>query len=134
MIDIDNFKNVNDEFGHQIGDNILKRVAKILVDVARRPEDTVCRYGGEEFVVILANTPEHGAYDVAEDIRDRIEKENIPAASNSLYDFLSVSIGGCTVVPDIGILAKGIILSADNALYSAKMKGKNCVFFSDEKV
>jgi len=134
IIDIDNFKNVNDEFGHQVGDNILKKVAKILVDVARRPEDTVCRYGGEEFVVILANTPVHGASDVAEEIRARIEKENIPAATNLFYEFLSVSIGGCTLLPSLGTSAKEIILAADNALYSAKMKGKNCVVFSDEEV
>jgi len=134
IIDIDNFKNLNDEFGHQVGDDILKKVAKILADVARRPEDTVCRYGGEEFVVILANTSVHGASGVAENIRSRVENESIPAATNSLYDFLSVSIGGYTVVPDIDISAKKIILAADNALYSAKVKGKNCVVFSEEKV
>jgi len=127
MLDIDFFKLYNDSYGHQGGDECLKRVAKSLEDSARRESDLVARYGGEEFAVILPETAAKGAYEVAEAMRANIELENIPHASSKVSDHVTISVGVATWVPERGSTPEEIISVADQALYKAKESGRNQV-------
>ena len=118
LLDIDDFKRVNDTFGHEVGDRVLCHVAGVLRKTARGT-DLVCRYGGEEFAVLLPRTPEHGALMIAERFRMAIE-----AKWSGCPVTVSVGIGHrCDGVED----AAGVIRSADEALYQAKAAGKNRV-------
>ncbi|MFC3095232.1 diguanylate cyclase [Alteromonas sediminis] len=127
IVDIDYFKHFNDEFGHQQGDKALIKVAEILGTICKRPEDTVCRYGGEEFAIVLANTPQAGAQQVAESLRSHVERANIESSAISPYPFLTISIGVFTLVPDENSSVEFIIGRADKALFSAKKLGRNQV-------
>lgn len=125
FIDIDYFKNYNDLYGHQEGDKVLKKVGSILKDNIR-VGDTVARYGGEEFAIILPNTDEAIASDVAEDIRKRIEREYFYGQQNQPNGNLTVSIG-ISIYPDKAKDEFELIKSADDALYKAKFFNKNRV-------
>lgn len=125
FIDIDYFKNYNDLYGHQEGDKVLKKVGSILKD-SIRIGDTVARYGGEEFAVILPNTDEVIASDVAENIRQCIEKEYFYGQQNQPNGNLTVSIG-ISIYPDKAKDEFELIKSADDALYKAKFFNKNRV-------
>jgi diguanylate cyclase (GGDEF)-like protein len=119
MIDLDDFKNVNDRYGHQKGDEVLSTVGKIILDSVRKM-DIACRYGGEELTVIMPDTNQSSAYIIAERIRDKISK----------HDF-----NGFKITASIGISiykeSKGemtdLVYLADKALYIAKKNGKNRV-------
>jgi diguanylate cyclase (GGDEF)-like protein len=113
MLDIDNFKNYNDTKGHQAGDELLKGAAKILKSSVRSV-DMVCRYGGEEFIIILPQTDKSAAQIIAERVRVQI----------GLYLPTTVSIGVSTF-PDDSRETEQLIKKADNALYQAKQTGKN---------
>lgn len=123
MIDIDHFKQVNDRYGHQIGDEVLADVARI-VRSSLRNTDTVCRYGGEEIVVILPETNGPAAFKVAENCRKRIEAET----ASSKYPAVTVSIGLASLIDDEG--PESLVAAADGALYAAKEGGRNRVVFS----
>ena len=125
-------KEFNDEFGHQSGDHCLQEVAQVLSDVTNRPEDIVCLYGGEEFAVIMANTPKKGAVTVANRLRQKLEDKNITTASGLEYSYLSVSVGVHSTTPTATSSAVSIIKAADDALYKAKNEGRNCVVCNDE--
>jgi diguanylate cyclase (GGDEF)-like protein len=113
MLDIDNFKNYNDEQGHPAGDVLLKGIAKVFKSTVRAV-DSVCRYGGEEFIIILSQTDKKGAQIIAERIRVQV----------SLYLPTTVSIGIATL-PDDAQEIEQLIEKADSALYQAKKSGKN---------
>jgi len=115
LIDIDHFKNVNDEHGHLYGDQMLQAVARVLDDTAR-DTDIVARYGGEEFVVVMPHTLLEGASLFAERIREEIE--------NAVG--LTVS-GGVAQALD-GDNPQSLLARADEALYAAKAGGRNCIF------
>ncbi|MBV8149582.1 MAG: GGDEF domain-containing protein [Candidatus Eremiobacteraeota bacterium] len=123
MIDIDHFKRVNDMHGHLTGDRVLVAFAETLKSVLR-PVDVVCRYGGEEFCVLLPETDTASAIAVAERIRERAEQKTIDAPAGPLQ--YTVSIGITDVTLDLVDLAQLIGL-ADEALYEAKARGRNCV-------
>ncbi len=125
MIDIDNFKQVNDTHGHQVGDEVLRGVAESIVTVTRQT-DMLFRYGGEEFLVILSKTNAEGARVIAERVRYFIEKNNIISDQDSA---VTVSIGSSTLAS--GEHPDQLIGRADQALYEAKTRGKNCVVCSD---
>jgi diguanylate cyclase (GGDEF)-like protein len=127
MIDLDNFKLYNDNYGHIAGDSCLKKVSKVLKNTVRRPEDLVGRYGGEEFCVILPNTDLNGATFVAERIRSEVENLNIPHTRNTPSSIVTLSLGVASSIP--GKKAKSSLLlgDADKALYKAKTEGKNQV-------
>jgi diguanylate cyclase (GGDEF)-like protein len=127
MIDIDNFKLYNDNYGHIAGDSCLKKVAKVLKNSVRRPEDLVGRYGGEEFCVILPNTDLTGATFVAERIRSEVEERNIPHAKSTIGNVVTLSVGVSSRVPGSKSTATQLLSDADKALYKAKEAGKNQV-------
>ena len=127
MIDVDLFKMYNDHFGHQAGDECLKKVANRLSSVLKRPEDVICRYGGEEFAVVMGNTEYQGAYSVAESMRQAVEAAEMPSSPRSPYPFVTVSIGVCSRVPEDGITQSSLIREADHFLYAAKNQGRNLV-------
>lgn len=133
MIDIDFFKLYNDSYGHQGGDECLKRVAKALEGAARRETDVVARYGGEEFGVILPETGSKGAFDVAESLRETVEALNIAHASSKVCDHVTISVGVATWLPEKGSLPEHLLAAADEALYQSKEDGRNRVTSSGVK-
>lgn len=124
MLDIDHFKDINDRYGHQTGDDVLITVAD-LVRLTVRPVDVVARYGGEELAVILPETDGGGARLVAERIRGTIE-ESLTTTSQGETIQVTVSIGLATFPRDSATGA-GLVHAADQALYAAKMDGRNIV-------
>lgn len=129
MLDIDNFKSLNDTFGHIEGDKVLKDIAKIM-RLQVRDTDTVARYGGEEFVVILIDTPKGGAKISAERIREAIEKNRFILAGRRVI--VTASLGLATY-PDDSQTKQELIKIADTALYKAKSAGKNKVCWQEDE-
>jgi diguanylate cyclase (GGDEF)-like protein len=127
MLDIDFFKPYNDTFGHQQGDECLRRVSSVISAHASRPADIAARYGGEEFVVLLADTPEDGAESVAEKVRAAVEELAIPHPGSAAAEIVTVSLGVATRRPGPGREADELITAADRALYRAKREGRNRV-------
>ncbi len=127
MCDIDFFKNFNDAYGHQAGDDCLKRVAGLIRDIFRRPGDIVARYGGEEFAVVMAGTEARGAVSLANAVRVAVEAMGIPHAGSSIASVVTLSIGAAAVVPSAEKSPEELIAAADNALYRAKSEGRNRV-------
>jgi len=123
--DIDFFKNYNDTYGHQAGDDCLRQVAQALQGMTKRPGDLVARYGGEEFAIILPNTPIAGAVQLAEAICDLIRQLQLVHAGSSICPFVTLSLGVSTVIPTHGLLEDDLIAAADRALYQAKLEGRD---------
>jgi len=126
MTDLDKFKKFNDLYGHQQGDVVLQVVAKVLPQSLRRPGDFVARWGGEEFAVLLPNTPLCGALESAERIRSEVEKADIPCADGSTLK-ITISIGVSSQMPTRDSSIVHLLSSADKALYDAKQAGRNSV-------
>ncbi len=123
MMDIDNFKNINDTYGHRIGDIVLKEIAAMIRRGVRKT-DIVARYGGEEFAVVLPHTLLKGAVDEAERIRELIESH---AYAGLVNNRITMSFGVASY-PQKGAMNSGDLVNhADDALYRAKWSGKNCV-------
>jgi len=127
MIDVDHFKNFNDHYGHQAGDDCLKKVAEAMNTTVQRASDLAARYGGEEFVIILANTDNAGAVKVAGTVLQAIRNLNVEHGFSSVANVVTVSIGSATIVPDHSSNPEALIGSADQALYQAKESGRNRV-------
>lgn len=128
LTDIDHFKAYNDNYGHQGGDEILRKVAHALERAINRPGDMVARYGGEEFVVVLPDTDLEGAEQVAEALRRAVEELDIPHAHSTAADHVTISLGASCIVPREGGLPKTLIETADEGLYEAKHNGRNRVY------
>jgi len=126
LIDVDNFKNLNDTYGHQQGDVVLKTMAAIFPRAFKRPGDFAARWGGEEFVVLLPNTPKEGAIEIAEKIRSDIENTEI-IFKNGAKVKITVSIGVNSLIPTHDDSVDAFISNADDMLYAAKNAGKNKV-------
>ncbi len=133
MLDLDHFKDVNDSFGHMLGDLVLERVGGILRH-AVRDADTACRFGGEELAVILPETAREGGYAVAERIRRRVEQafQGRPVEGRSISMTISA---GLATFPDDGLHPDELLARADEALYGAKRSGRNrvCVHFREKR-
>ncbi|MDR2187431.1 MAG: diguanylate cyclase [Azonexus sp.] len=126
MCDVDHFKKFNDTYGHQAGDECLRRVAGAIATSLERGSDVAARYGGEEFVVLLPETPLGGALIVAEKIRRAVQTLNIPHSASS-HSRVTLSIGLAATVPERDNAANSLIAAADQALYEAKNTGRNRV-------
>jgi|GEM_PF-2242366 len=125
MLDIDFFKKVNDNYGHLMGDKVLVSIANKAMSLLRRPNDYVCRYGGEEFAVLLSSTDHKGAMKVAELIRSKLEKHAV--SSDGIQINVTVSIGVSTIIIDDNTPKDHLFKLADKALYHAKEHGRNRV-------
>lgn len=127
MLDIDYFKMFNDTYGHLAGDDCLKKVAAVLKTKIERTTDFASRYGGEEFVVVLPVTDEHGAMIVAEKIRSGVEALKIKHEGSLAGGFVTVSAGVASGIPKREGTATILVDAADRALYQAKVEGRNRV-------
>ncbi|GGA85835.1 hypothetical protein GCM10011369_29830 [Neiella marina] len=125
LIDIDYFKRVNDNMGHSTGDKYLKSVAGALKETIRRAEDIVARLGGEEFVVLLGNTIESEALQMADRIHQQIEKLELPNEYSDVANYVTVSIGLYSAIPSPDSTIETSLELADKALYEAKAAGRN---------
>jgi diguanylate cyclase (GGDEF)-like protein len=127
LVDIDCFKDYNDRYGHQAGDECLRAVAVSLSQCARRPLDFVARYGGEEFAVVLYEASREYVAEVLTRIQRSIAELNIPHEASRVASRLTVSIGAAFILPGANRTHEGLIQLADEALYSAKEQGRNRV-------
>ena len=128
MFDLDHFKDVNDRHGHLCGDAVLSEVGKRMKEVLRG-SDLKCRYGGEEFLVLLPETPLHGARRVAETLRKEIADRPVPWSGEALT--ITASFGLAQALPG-EVNVQAVIARADQALYRAKDDGRNCVRIAAE--
>lgn len=129
MIDIDHFKTVNDTYGHAAGDNILKKIAEVLYESTRN-SDYVFRYGGEEFMIVLIETPKVAAHTIIERLRKKIQDHTIYLQNGeSVTMTISAGIAAYSGHPDYECLIK----AADDALYQAKTNGRNRIEFASEE-
>lgn len=126
LLDVDLFKSYNDTYGHLRGDSCLKKIAEAAASVVSRPGDLVARFGGEEFAIVLPNTPNAGAMEVAQRVRTAVCNLRIAHSGNAL-GYLTLSVGCATVVPAHGQLLVALLQRADDALYQAKRNGRNHV-------
>lgn len=126
MMDLDDFKKYNDRFGHIAGDIVLRNVAEILIRNFKRPGNIICRYGGEEFAVMLPDCSQQEAYALAENFRREVEAAEITLRRERTK--ITISIGGACF-PSQAQMKDELIHKADQALYAAKKKGKNQVCF-----
>ncbi|MBI1892364.1 MAG: diguanylate cyclase [Burkholderiales bacterium] len=130
MIDVDFFKNYNDNYGHRRGDEVLTQVASALAEIVNRSGDLLARYGGEEFAAILPSTDEEGAISIAEAMRARVESLGLPH-THSGAGHITISLGITTLTPDGASDMATLLDTADRALYKAKNSGRNCVVAYD---
>jgi diguanylate cyclase (GGDEF)-like protein len=133
LVDIDHFKVFNDLYGHQAGDDCLRKVAQCVARGAKRPLDLAARYGGEEFVLAFLGPPDDYVRNVAEQIRRDVAALAIPHAGSVAAKCVTVSVGLAVAMPATERSVAGIIQLADEALYKAKREGRNTVAASDDE-
>lgn len=133
MIDIDHFKDVNDGYGHSVGDEVLHRMAQFIMEKCRRVGDLAARYGGEEFTVMLSGTKPEEAVRFAQILRAGI-MEMVPSLANPSLKQVTVSIGVASNIADPAMTPDALLKRADHALYVAKANGRNCVCMGAEEV
>jgi len=135
FIDIDFFKRYNDYYGHLAGDDCLRQVGSILKHSLKRAGDLVARYGGEEFVIVLPSTSLIDAAHIGEKVRSSIESIKVVHQRSEVSEYVTVSVGIATVIPEKNMIPVSLLEQADKALYQAKKKGRNRVLvFSEQKV
>lgn len=124
LLDVDNFKRLNDSRGHLAGDECLSRVAACLKSLVGRSSDLVCRYGGEEFAILLPETPLDAAGQLASAMVEAVALQKLPGATDS-QSVVTVSAGVASLVPTEALRENDLIDTADGALYEAKHNGEN---------
>ena len=133
VIDIDEFKKYNDQYGHLKGDDCIKTIASTLKESLKRPGDLAARYGGEEFAFILPNTNAEGAGQLLHKLLKIVEQLKLIHAQNAIYQYVTISIGYSTISPDQANTSSldewAIVKAADNALYESKRNGRNCISY-----
>ena len=132
MIDIDQFKRYNDLYGHQAGDTCLQAIASTLNGGLRRAQDLVARYGGEEFTCLMPECGLIASAAKACDLVKSVQALNIPHATSSTADHVTISIGIASAIPDGHRNPENLITAADQALYQAKALGRNQVCVAEE--
>jgi diguanylate cyclase (GGDEF)-like protein len=131
LIDVDHFKAYNDRYGHQAGDQALRRVAQVVQGFARRPLDIAARYGGEEFVIALFDLASDYVRETAEQLRKAIHGLSIMHEDSPTALYVTASVGVSIVTPGQDRSPEGAVQLADEALYSAKRTGRNSVAVVD---
>ncbi|NND33998.1 MAG: GGDEF domain-containing protein [Saprospiraceae bacterium] len=132
LIDIDHFKQINDTYGHAIGDELLSHLGKILTNTIRN-SDVAARYGGDELLILAQNTPASSAGILGERLRQHVESNKLVSSGKANQQkeiHATVSIGVAGLDPEVTD-SKGLIQCADEALYMAKQEGRNCVIIHD---
>ena len=127
FIDVDYFKNYNDQYGHVAGDECLIKIGETLRTALSRPTDMVVRYGGEEFIVLLSETGRQEAIHIADMLLQKINELDIPHFGSVVKDRVTVSIGVSCLIPDASSNHEELVKIADTALYHAKTNGRNQV-------
>ncbi|MBY6187500.1 GGDEF domain-containing protein [Marinobacter hydrocarbonoclasticus] len=125
LLDVDYFKLYNDHFGHQAGDDCLRTVAQILRQASRRQSDTLARFGGEEFVLLLPNTDKRGAQRLAEEIETRLRESDLEHPESGISSRVTLSQGIAQWHP--GLSGEALLHQADKAMYEAKLSGRNAI-------
>ena len=134
ICDVDCFKLYNDTYGHQQGDKCLQQVANALLQVIKRPADVLARYGGEEFVISLPDTPQIGAIKVAEAMRVAVKQLEIAHVNSTVDSVVTISLGVASIIPDADNNLTLLLEAADNALYLAKSRGRDCLAVYQEEI
>ncbi|OPX55623.1 diguanylate cyclase (GGDEF) domain-containing protein [Oceanospirillum multiglobuliferum] len=127
LFDLDFFKQYNDHYGHLQGDECLINISELIKSVISRPGDLFARFGGEEFVLLLPNTPIEGAMKIAEECRQLVESISIPHQKSSISEVVTISAGVYTLIPNGEIDRDQMLDLTDQALYLAKEQGRNRV-------
>lgn len=122
MIDIDKFKQINDTYGHNVGDDVLKATSRILESTMRK-SDMICRYGGDEFIVLIPETSPKNTYSLSEKIRKNIEHHTLKYKDKSIA--FTVSVGTALKDPTAKLSLKALVEQTDKALYRSKNSGRN---------
>jgi diguanylate cyclase (GGDEF)-like protein len=134
-LDIDFFKQFNDNYGHSDGDEALKAVAKTMINSLKRAADFAARTGGEEFAIIIPENSAEGAFLLLNDLCRNIKELKIPHEFSTVDKFLTVSVGGVTCMPHKkNITKQELIEAADSLLYKAKSNGRNTVEWADKTI
>ncbi|MDY7008040.1 MAG: diguanylate cyclase [Cyanobacteriota bacterium] len=126
ICDVDYFKLYNDSYGHQAGDDCLKKIAKTIYKMVDRPGNLVARYGGEEFAIVLPKTDAKSAFRIAETIRLEVQNLKIVHAKSEINEYVTISLGISSMIPQKNQLPAELIYLADQALYQAKNQRRNC--------
>jgi diguanylate cyclase (GGDEF)-like protein len=125
LLDVDFFKSYNDQYGHVKGDQVLKTLAVLMREQTKRPGDVACRYGGEEFAMLLPATDLRGAVTVGKRVTQGLEEKAIPHCDSNVSNVLTVSWGVATMYPGSHNQSEDLVKQADVVLYEAKKKGRN---------
>jgi len=125
LLDVDYFKNYNDNYGHPAGDVVLKRLADLMQRATSRAGEMVGRYGGEEFILVLPGASVQSAVRTAERLKDLVNSEGIAHEKSDIGGIITVSQGVVSMMPDAELTPEDIIKRADDALYKAKHEGRN---------
>jgi diguanylate cyclase (GGDEF)-like protein len=132
MSDIDHFKNINDSYGHQTGDLVLKEFASLIMNSFRDEVDWLARYGGEEFILVLPETGRDGAWQAAERLRKKVSDKVFPVKEKKIHITASFGISGFEGPRSVeNISANALIAEADKCLYQAKRGGRNRVVLTE---
>ncbi|MBN2260488.1 MAG: GGDEF domain-containing protein [Clostridiales bacterium] len=127
IVDVDHFKEYNDNYGHVKGDDVLRQVTDILKNSIHRESDFISRYGGDEFVIILPDTSLSGCRLVSENLLQNIRNSNIEHLHSPVKPYLTITIGGYCEIPNQDTSMDTMLQNADKSLYEAKTKGRNSV-------
>ena len=131
LMDVDHFKAYNDTYGHQLGDECLQTIAKVLRASGKRPSDLAARYGGEEFALVLPETDSHGALHIATATQGAVARLSIPHSQYSTGPHVSISAGVAAIHQGEAMTPQHLIETADKALYEAKRAGRNRVILQE---